>query len=220
MLKPFSKTVLAITFLLCSMSVIAQRKSYIITNRGDSLYGDIALNQNTFTVTDNTIQRIVDADDVKEVYAKKYKGHTVVHCRLYQYTDNLSDLQIDYVPTTSIDTVMILQEIYSSDKINLYFGKDKRKAQYYFYKRPVDAAPVQLMVRYSLGGGLNNYALNPAANRGEKSQMHIEEYKIYINQLKNIMGDCEYIPQGVWDVLHYRSYSFINLIKKYNELCD
>jgi hypothetical protein len=49
MLKPFSKTVLAITFLLCSMSVIAQHKSYIITNRGDSLYGDIALNQNTFT---------------------------------------------------------------------------------------------------------------------------------------------------------------------------
>lgn len=200
------------------VSVSAQSKNFIITNNGDSLFGKIKLQHKVFTISGTGGQtQIIDADNVKKIYANNFRGNTVVHCRLYLYTDNLSELDMGYAPTKDIDTVMVLKEIYTTEKMNLYFGTDNLKSQYYFYKTPTDSVPIQLVVRYYLGGGLNGYALNPAANRGEKSRIHIEENKGYVNQLKKAMGDCEGIPETTWELLHYRDYSFKNLIKKYNE---
>jgi len=74
-----------------------------------------------------------------------------------------------------------------------------------------------LVVRYYLGGGLTSYNSNPAAYRGEKSRVHVEENRGYVNQLKSVMADCPSISEAMWDLLNYRDYSFKALIKKYNE---
>jgi hypothetical protein len=211
------KVLLIFIFSFISVSVFAQSKNFIITNNGDSLFGKIKLQHKVFTISGPDGPMQINADNVKKVYADNFRGNTVVHCRLYLYTDNLSELDMGYAPTTDIDTVMVLKEIYTTEKMNLYFGTDNLKSQYYFYKTPADTVPIQLVVRYYLGGGLNSYALNPAANRGEKSRIHIEENKGYVNQLKKAMGDCEAISETTWELLHYRDYSFKNLIKKYNE---
>jgi hypothetical protein len=124
---------------------------------------------------------------------------------------------MDWTDLSSLDTVLVLEEVYTTPKINLYYGTDKFKRQYYFYQTPLDSLPVQLVVRYHLGGGLNSYAINPAANRGEKSRIHIEEDKGYVNQLRAIMIACNKIPDGMWEILSYRIYSLKKLIKKYNK---
>ncbi len=210
-----------IFFIICfTAAQTAKTQNFIITHNGDSLFGNIKLQHKIFTVYNSAGKKEIIADNVKQVHADNFKGTAVVHCNLYQYNDNISDLDIGYASLKDIDTVMVLKEIYTSEKMNLYFGTDDLKTQYYFYKTPADLVPVQLVVRFYLSGGPNTFALNGAQNRGEKSRMHIEESKGYVNQLKKIMGDCSNnIPETTWDLLHYRDYSFKNLIKKYNE-CD
>ncbi len=212
------KILFCIIWLCFTVVLTMQAQNFIITNNGDSLFGNVKLQHKIFTVYNSSGKKEISADDVKKVHADNFKGTTVVHCKLYLYTDVLTDLDMDYAPTNEIDTIMVLKEIYTTSKMNLYFGTDNLKTQYYFYKTPADDAPVQLVVRYYLSGGLNAYALNPAANRGEKSRIHIEESKGYVNQLKTAMGVCSSnISETTWDLLHYRDYSFKNLIKKFNE---
>jgi len=213
------KAGLFITCLFITAAVFAQSKNFVVTDNGDSLYGKISLKNKIFTVNGNSEKKEISADHVRWIYAENFKGNTVVHCRLYVYNDDLGEMDIDYASTKDVDTVLVLKEIYTTPKMNLYLGTDNFKTQYYFYKTPGDNAPVQLVVRYHLGGGLSSYNSNPAAYRGEKSRIHVEENKGYVNQLKFIMSDCPSISEAMWDLLNYRDYSFKNLIKKYNE-CD
>ncbi len=206
--------------LLISFNGLAQSKNYIITSKGDSLYGKIKLKNGIFTITNLSGIQQINADNVRNIYSDNFKGNTVLHCILQLYTDNISELELGFVPLKQRDTVMVLKEIYTTDKMNLYFGTDDLRTQYYFYKRPADPLPVQLVVRYYLDGGLNSYSRNIAAYRGEKSRIHIEVDKGYVNQLKNIMSDCEMISEATWELLDYRDYSLKNLIKKYNSYCD
>ena len=73
------------------------------------------------------------------------------------------------------------------------------------------------MVRYYLGGGLTAYNNDPGNNRSERSRVHIEEDKGYVNQLRAIMGQCNKIPEAMWENLSYRIYSLKAVIKKYNK---
>jgi hypothetical protein len=202
--------------LFISFICVAQPKNYLITATGDSLYGKINLRGNLFTVENTSFVKEISVDDVRKIHCNTIKGSTVVHCMLHLYSDNIYDLELDYIPMTRKDTVMVLKEIYTTDKMNLYFGTDNARVQYYFYKTPADPVPVQLVVRYYLGGGLTSFTRNPADSRGEKSRMHIEVDKGYVNQLKNVMSDCETISAEVWELLDYRDYSFKKLIRKYN----
>jgi hypothetical protein len=206
-----------IFFLLISTAGFGQKKSFLVTDTGDSIYGTIKLRYKSFIVNTPAGTQQIAADHVRRVYASNFKGSTVVHCMLHLYTDNLAELEMGSTPLKERDTVLILQEVYTSDKMNLYFGTDDIKTQYYFYKMPSDPVPVQLVVRYRLGGGLSAYYANPAEYRGDKSRVHIEEDKGYVNQLKAAMADCDAIPETTWDLLDYRVYSLKNLIKKYNE---
>lgn len=211
------KIVSIITFLLFSFSYgLCQNKDFIVTNTGDSIYGKIQLKNSYFIIANSTGPQTMYADNVKKIYGVNFKGHTVVHCNLHLYNDNLTDLQMGYAPIKEKDTVMILKEIYSTEKINLYFGTDNLKTQYYFYSTPAEPVPVQLVVRYYLSGGLTSYAQSPAESRGDKSRMHIEVDKGFVNQLKRVMADCETIPEVIWDLLTYRDYSLKDLIKRYN----
>lgn len=209
---------LLFTFLLFTgYTVVAQKKDFLVTSSGDSVYGQIRLLGKNFIVYGSNGEKKIAAANVRTVHASNFKGTTVVHCRLHLYSDNIAEMQLGYTPIKETDTIMVLKEIYSTEKMNLYFGTDNLKTHYYFYKTPQNEEPLQLVVRYHLDGGFSSYYSNTAAYRGEKSRMHIEEDKGFINQLKFLMKDCDSIKEAVWDVLQYRSYSLKNLIKKYNE---
>lgn len=202
--------------LFMSVTGICQKKDYLVKNNGDTIWGEIKLENKVFYVKNMTPIEI-DALGVSKVKSSNYKGSVVVRCNLQLYADNLSDLELDYIKKGVIDTVMILNEIYTTPKINLYYAVNNFKLPFYFYKTPSDPKPVQLVIRYYLQGGLANYNNDRARYRGDKSRVNIAEDKGYVNQLHAIMGDCKKIPEAMWELLSYRDYSFKQIIKKYNK---
>lgn len=207
-----------LAFFICSAAA-AQRKEFLVTNERDTVFGTVTLKGKFFTVNTGKEEKIFAADNVYKAHTTTLKGTTVVHCRLQLYSDNIVEMELGSTPVKEADTIMVLKEIFSSPKMNLYHGTDNLKSQYYFYKTPADEKPVQLVVRYHLDGGAGAYSYNTPLYRGDRSKMHIEEDKGYVNQLRFIMKDCTSISEGTWEVLQYRSYSLKNLIRKYNE-CD
>jgi hypothetical protein len=210
------KPLFVICSLLMSVTAFSQKGDYLIKNNGDTVWGDIKLESKKFYVKGTGLTEI-EADQVAKVKSSKYKGSAVVRCNLVLYEDNLADMELDYMKRETVDTVMILDEIYSTPKINLYYGVNDFKTPFYFYKTPSDAIPVQLVIRYYLQGGLANYNDDRARYRGNKSKVSIVEDKGYVNQLHAIMGDCKKIPEAMWELLSYRDYSFKQIIKKYNK---
>lgn len=209
------KTLLLVCTLLMSVTGFSQKGDYLVKNNGDTIWGDIKLNNKIFYVKNTSLQEI-DAQEVNKVNSSNYKGSVVLKCTLLLYADNLADLELDYIKKGSIDTVMILDEIYTTPKMNLYYAVNNFKIPFYFYKTPSDPKPVQLVIRYYLQGGLANYNDDRAKYRGEKSKVGIAEDKGYVNQLHAIMGDCKKIPDAMWELLSYRDYSFKQIIKRYN----
>lgn len=199
-----------------SVTSICQKGSYLVKNTGDTIWGDIKIKNKIFYV-DETSAFI--ATDVSRIKSSKYRGNVVVSVNLLTYTDNLADLEIDFIEKAATDTVLILDEIYASPKINLYYATDDYKVPFYFYKTPSDPQPIQLVIHYYLQGGLANYIDNRSRYRGEKSRVYISEDKGYVNQLYAIMGGCKKITQPVWDLLSYRDYSLKQIAKIYNK-CD
>ena len=210
------KLFLAVCSLLISVTAFSQKSDYLVKNNGDTIWGDIKLENKKFYVN-GTSQSEINADEVNKVKSSRYKGSVVLRCNLVLYVDNLSDLEIDYYKKEAVDTVMILDEIYTTPKINLYYGVNDFKTPFYFYKTPSDPIPVQLVIRYYLQGGLANYNDDRARYRGQKSKVSIVEDKGYVNQLYAIMGECKKIPDAMWELLSYRDYSFKQIIKKYNK---
>ena len=207
-----------IIIITCCFSFIgfSQKNDYLVKINGDTVRGEINLKNKIFYVSSpNSVE--INADEVKKIKSDKYKGNTVVHCKLELYSDNTNDLELDFIQKGVTDTVMILDEIYSTPKINLYFGKTTWKTHFYFYKTPSDSFPVQLVIRYYLQGGLANYDNDRARYRGDKSKLNIVEDKGYVNQLHAIMSECKKIPETMWELLSYRDYSLKQLIKKYNK---
>jgi hypothetical protein len=205
------------SLLFISFAVSGQRMDYLVKKNGDTLYGNVQLRNKAFFISGpNSPETEVSIDDATKIKSVNYKGSTVVHCLLQLYTDNLDELELDYIKREVIDTVLILDEILTTPTINLYYGKDKLKTPFYFYKTPSDASPVQLVVRYFLQGGLANYTNDRAKYRGERSKVNIVEDKGYVNQLRAIMDNCDKIAPGTWEILSYRDYSLKQLIKKYN----
>lgn len=208
----------AVIFIPASLS--GQNNDYLVKTNGDTLRGNIELRNRTFYISGpGSAKTEVNVDEVNKVKSVNYKGNTVVHCLLQLYTDDLDEFELDWIKRGVLDTVMILDEIVSTPKINLYFGQSDFKLPFYFYKTPSDPFPVQLVVRYYLQGGLANYTSDRARYRGDRSKVNIVEDKGYVNQLYAIMRNCANIPEGTWEILTYRSYSLRQLIKRYNS-CD
>ena len=109
-------SVLFFTFCF-SLNSFSQKGDYLIKNNGDTIWGVIKLNQKMFYV-DNVDHVEINAADVSKIKSDRYKGNTVVACKLQVYVDNLADLEIDYIKKGSVDTVLILDEIYTTPKIN------------------------------------------------------------------------------------------------------
>lgn len=216
----FQTTIMKLFFVFAALFIssngICQNRDYLVKNNGDTIWGEISLKNKTFYVSGRSASA-VNANEVSRIKSSKYRGNIVVPLKLLTYTDNLSDLQLDYIEKGTSDTVLVLDEIYNSPKINLYYATDEFKIPFYFYKTPADPQPVQLVIRYYLQGGLANYTNDRARYRGDKSRIQIVEDKGYVNQLYAIMGDCKKITQPMWDLLSYRDYSLKQIVKKYNK---
>jgi hypothetical protein len=209
------KLIFAFLLLFGSGTAICQQKEYLVKISGDTIWGNIKLKNKVFYVTAQSSLEI-KAGDVSKIRSNNYKGSAVFSGDLLTYSDNLYDLEIDYIKKGVTDTVLILEEIYATPKINLYYGIDDFKLPFYFYKTPSDQKPVQLVVHYYLEGGRGNYSRDPGKYPVNKGAIVIAEDKGYVNQLHAIMGDCKNISQGMWELLSYRGYSFKQIIKKYN----
>jgi len=208
------KLLLVFALFFISFTGICQKRDYLVKNNGDTVWGDIKLKNKMFYVDGTSAFTATDVSRIKSI---NYRGNTVVSGNLFTYSDNLSDLELDFIEKGVTDTVLILDEIYASPKINLYYATDKYKTPFYFYKTPSDPRPVQLVIRYYLQGGLANYTNDRARYRGDKSKVQIVEDKGYVNQLYAIMGDCKKIPQPMWELLSYRDYSLKQIVKIYNK---
>lgn len=202
------------TSFFISLSGISQKRDYLVKNNGDTVWGDIKLKNKIFYVDGTSAYT---ATDISRIKSSQYRGNVVVSVSLLTYTDNIADLEIDFIEKGATDTVLILDEIYASPKINLYYATDEYKVPFYFYKTPSDPKPIQLVIHYYLQGGLSNYIDNRSKFRGEKSRIYISEDKGYVNQLYAIMGGCKKITQPVWDLLSYRDYSLKQIAKIYNK---
>jgi hypothetical protein len=210
------KLLFSFAALFISITGFCQKGDYLVKNNGDTIWGEINLKNKIFYVTGTTAS-VIRAEEVSKVKSRKYRGSIVLPVKLLTYTDNLADLELDFIEKGSVDTVLILNEIYASPKINLYYATDSYKIPFYFYKTPSDPRPIQLVIRYYLQGGLANYTNDRARYRGDKSKIQIMEDKGYVNQLHAIMGGCNKITQPMWDLLSYRNYSLKQIAKIYNQ---
>ena len=206
----------AFMFLILAIAASGQEKDYLVKHQGDTLYGNIHLQDGQFIVENkNTGRTSMPATEVQKVFSENIKGHIVVYGKLHQYTDDISELQFYNYDAKDRDTLMILNEVYSSPKMNLYWGVDNFKRQYYFYKTPTDPLPIQLYINYTLAGGMT--AATEKGLIGDNARVHVQVQKGFANQLRLIMGDCKKITDGDWDLLDYREYSLRSVIKKFNK---
>lgn len=196
-----------------SLSGFAQKGDHLVKNNGDTIWGTAKLKEGNFYIANQQVR----ADDVNKIKSEYYKGNTVVRCQLQLYADNIDALELDYIQRGTVDTVLVLDEIYTTPKMNLYFVRNDFKIPFYFYKTPNDPKPLQLVIRYYLEGGLGNYNLDRARYAGMKSKVMIVEDKGYVNQLQSIMRNCKNIPPTMWEMLSYRDYSIKAVIKRYNK---
>lgn len=211
------KSLILVSLIFFSFNAMCQKTDYLIKTNGDTIRGSVKLQNKIFYVQGSEIIE-VKAVDVKLVKSEKYKGNFVVPCKLVLYSDNIDDYDQDYVRREYVDTVMILDEIIATPKINLYYGVSNFKVPFYFYKTPTDSLPVQLVIRYFLQGGLTSYGNDPVKyGVGQRAEKNIVEDKGYVNQLYAIMGNCKKISSGTWEVLSYRGFSFKEVIKKFNK---
>ena len=137
--------------------------------------------------------------------------------KLLLYSTAYEELEMGLMKRKASDTVLVLDEIYSTPKMNLYYAKDKRLVPYYFYKTPQDSLPVQLIVFYHLDGGLGNYGNDPGKYANERSKTTIIEDKGFVNQLYAIMNGCKKFSEIDWELLAYSEYSLKRVIKKFNK---
>src|SRR5258705_9316779 len=109
----YKQIVMKILFMLAavciSLSGFSQKRDYLIKNNGDTIWGDITLKNKVFYVK-GTSATGIQAEDIAKIKSRNFKGNTVVHCNLQTYTDDLTDLEIDFMQKGSTDTVLILDE--------------------------------------------------------------------------------------------------------------
>ena len=200
---------------LVSFTSYGQKDEYLVKNTGDTVYGKIELHNRIFFVANNGATTVeFSAADVKNIHSPNFKGNIVLQCRLSTYIDDLTELLNESYKTSILDTVMILEEIYTTPRMNLYFSKDFLQRQYYFFKTPTDIFPIQLYINYCISGA-SGASLNAIVSDLSSAE-HLVVQKGYVNQLMAVMGDCKKISTADWETLDYRRYSLKTLIRKFN----
>ncbi len=204
-----------IAFLLSLLIISAQTYSqdFLVTHKGDTLRGEINIRDKKILLKQaGSSLKIFPADDVAYLSSGKYNG-LVVHCDLIIYSDKIDVVQKWNFNGGGIsDTVLVLKEIFSTTKMNLYEVFDKDRTVHYFVKKPTDTLPVQMMVHYFIEGN-GDYSFS----RNNAMVSQITQQRIYADQLRVIMADCPKINQDDLEMLDYRSYSLKKIIRRYNK---
>ena len=160
----------------------------------------------------------IDARDVIKVKSEYYKGTVVVPCRLILYTDNIDDYQIDHYKRDAIDTVMIPQEVYTTPKMNLYYGiKAISRFPIIFIKRPAIRFPSSLSSDTTWRVDWANYINDRHKYMGQKIKAGYRKTRVMSTSLMPSWATAKKIQSNVWELLSYREYSFKEVIRKYNK---
>ena len=206
------KTVFLLLALLPAF-INSYAQDFIVKHTGDTVRGDIKLSGKLFSVVNNNGPKTnYAADEIAYINTSRYTG-TVLHCNLTLYSDNIDVVQKwDYAGGSIIDTVMILKEVFTTKKMNLYQAVDRERVMYYFVKKPADSLPIQMIVKYGIQAyGEKNY------KRNEPIISVLTQQRRYIDQLTLMMLDCEKVTQADLNMMDYRIYSFKKIIRRYNK---
>ena len=188
----------------------------LITHKGDTLIGDVKFRGKSISITrQGKPDTVYAADDIEYIDAGGLRIGTVVHCKLFMYSDNIDVVQKwNYDGTANLrDTVLILYEIFKTPKMKLFEVADKERSTYYFIKKPTDSLPVQMIVDFLPA----KYEKDPSLFKYQINFSKLEQKRIYVDQLRVIMADCPKITGADLEIMDYRSYSFRRIIKRYNK---
>ncbi len=205
--------IMAICFSIFFQNAVAQKNEGLVMNNGDTVFCDYSMKGNFISVKNAGVtNRMLDSREVQSVFSNNEK-YTVLFLKLETFSDNPDEI-FDPVSKnrSEYDTTLLLSEMYSTPKMNLYSATDNRKVQYYFVKKPQDIRPAQLLIRYTV-----YYARMGEVITWGSPNLTIQ--RIYIDQLKGLMSDCPKLTDGDFEVADYRGYSLIKIIKKYNKRC-
>lgn len=201
--------------LFSSVDVFSQPGEYIVKHNGDTIAGSFTVLPHHILITKPGTKDTLSfaADDVW-LAVKDKNVKTVLKLVLYGYTDNVEVVQSSGYSDPVYDTTLLLKPLITGERLNLYTAKDKRKVDYYFIQGIRDSIPVQLL--YSVGGRMPE-----KASWGAQYQFvsYVNRYKIFVDQLRAITGDCSAIPEGDYEMLTYLESSLKKFIKKYNKKC-
>lgn len=201
------------TLLFLSTFLFGYSQDFLVTHKGDTLRGNIKIiNKQIFVTQPGEAPDFLDADEVAYLSTGKHEG-LVIHCGLIIYSDKIDVVQKwNFNGGGVSDTVLVLKEIFSTPRMNLYEVFDKDRTVHYFVKKPTDSLPVQMMVHYFVEGN-GDYS----SSRNNAMLSMITQQRIYADQLRVLMADCPKINQDDLEMLDYRSYSFKKIIRRYNK---
>jgi len=193
--------------------VFSQTKDFLIKNNEDTVNGKVSFHHRSFTIEDTAgRQQLYNAADIKQVSGSGKKAGFVYAGKLIQYTSNLLDLQKMSFRDEETDTVMFLTQIYETPRIKLYQGFDNFHRIYFFYSTLATITPVQLVVKYALNGGVYSHSERMPFKRNPGAE--VVQQKGYANQLRMALGDCDRVPNDMWESLEYTYPSLRTLLKQ------
>ncbi|MEP6674310.1 MAG: hypothetical protein ABJA78_04120 [Ferruginibacter sp.] len=207
------KTIIFSLFLFSGLCLAAQKNSFIVMVTGDTLHGTYVLSSGKIELSDaGHIIKQVNPDSVRSLFSGN-ELFLIWHGMLRTYNDNIETVQNTTYHDEVYDTSMLVKQIYTTEKMNLYFAVDKNRIQYYFVKRPADPQPEQMVVSYAISRPYNG------DDRPGYNYSMINQQRIYVDQLKQLMNYCNKISDEIWGLMDYRIYSFKKIIKLYNKKC-
>lgn len=197
-------------FINASISIFAQTAGFVVTQAGDSLYGNVSYKHYQFYIENANGQLdSIHASNAMAVKNKKLQGR-VYYGKIYQFDNDINPVR-EKDDDKIIDTALVLKTVFASNNLTLFEGVDHYKRMYYFIEKKGDRLPTQMMVSYRIMTITSASVANLDAN-----VKHIQ-IKTYVQQLKKMMADCNKIENYNWDSMDYRSYSFKAVMKWYEK---
>lgn len=201
-------------FIFLSTAYIIKAQDHIIKNDGDTVWGKLKTEAKFIFVENGSGMLQFNSEDIAYV-VQKGKSRIPLRLILLGYTDNIDVVQEPSYSDPVYDTTVLLNEIVTGPKMNLYTAKDKRGIDYYFVKRPVDEVAIQLL--YKVGGGMPD---KKNWSRHYQFVNYISKYTIFADQLRELTEDCPAISDLELSNLVYQEYSLKKIVKKYNKKCS
>jgi len=208
------KIILVILCLFFFFSSFSQPSEYIILHKGDTVSGKVKILTKKINIIKSTGDTAVYNSADVWLYVKDKTRKTVLQCILYGYSENIEEIQTPNYVDPVYDTTILLNQIITEGRMNLFSATDKSGVVYFFVQGLRDSVPIQLL--YVVGGHMPE-----KENWGElyAAVNYINHYRIFENQLRELTQDCDYMKEGDFVMLDYLESSLKKFIKRYNKMC-